>query len=266
MTLFAQASATGLEPTLERTLDLIGVFAFAISGGLLAVRKGFELVGVTSLALVTALGGGVVRDLLLGATPPTAFSEVLYLVVALAAAAVVFLGHWMITRTLNRAVLIFDAAGLGLFCVTGAIKASTLGASLVGAILIGVISAAGGGIIRDVLANEPPSLFHRSSTLYAIPRWPRSDGCRGCVAKRLVLGWRGDWGGHRSVRGQACQHAVRVARTDATACTVCRRVATADGSDVGHPLGFGGERLAMIAMGNGDELLVARDCLAMEAQ
>ena len=185
MTLLAQASATGLEPTLERTLDLIGVFAFAISGGLLAVRKGFELVGVTSLALVTALGGGVVRDLLLGATPPTAFSEVLYLVVALAAAAVVFLGHWMITRTLNRAVLIFDAAGLGLFCVTGAIKASTLGASLVGAILIGVISAAGGGIIRDVLANEPPSLFHRSSTLYAIPA--------GVGATAVVVAWRNGW-------------------------------------------------------------------------
>jgi uncharacterized membrane protein YeiH len=190
VTLFAQASATGLEPTLERTLDLIGVFAFAISGGLLAVRKGFELVGVTSLALVTALGGGVARDLLLGATPPTAFSEVLYLVVALAAAAVVFLGHWMITRTLNRAVLIFDAAGLGLFCVTGAIKASTLGASLVGAILIGVISAAGGGIIRDVLANEPPSLFHCMQFPLASER--RLSWLRGATAGTRVA-WRLGW-------------------------------------------------------------------------
>ena len=170
MNLIAQASTfSGLEPTLERTLDLIGVFAFAISGGLLAVRKGFELVGVISLALVTGLGGGVLRDLLLGATPPTAFSDVLYLVVPLAAAALVFVGHWLINQRVNRAVLIFDAAGLGLFCVTGAVKAFSFGTSAVGAVLIGVISAAGGGIIRDVLANEHPSIFHRDSTLYAIP-------------------------------------------------------------------------------------------------
>ncbi len=190
MSLVAQASTiSGLEPTLEKTLDLIGVFVFAISGGLLAVRKGFELVGVTSLALVTALGGGVIRDLLLGSTPPTAFSDVLYLVVPLSAAAVVFLGHWLINQRVNRAVLIFDAAGLGLFCVTGAVKASSFGTSAVGAVLIGVISAAGGGIIRDVLANEHPSLFHRDSTLYAIP------AALGAAA--VVVSWRNDfysWG------------------------------------------------------------------------
>ncbi len=179
------ASPSGLEPTLEKSLDLIGVFVFAVSGGLLAVRKGFELVGVTSLALVTALGGGVLRDLLLGATPPTAFSDVLYLVVPLAAAAIVFIGHWLINRTVNRAVMIFDAAGLGLFCVTGAVKAASFGASAVGAVLIGVISAAGGGIIRDVLANEHPSIFHRDSTLYAIP------AALGAAA--VVTSWRNDF-------------------------------------------------------------------------
>jgi len=178
-------SPSGLEPALEKTLDLIGVSVFAVSGGLLAIRKGFELVGVISLALVTALGGGVLRDLLLGATPPTAFSDVLYLLVPLAAAAIVFVGHWLINRTVNRAVLIFDAAGLGLFCVTGAVKAASFGASPVGAVLIGVISAAGGGIIRDVLANEPPSIFHRDSTLYAIP------AALGATA--VVVSWRNDF-------------------------------------------------------------------------
>lgn len=168
--LIAQADfATGLEPRLERTLDLVGVFVFAISGGLLAVRKGYELVGVTSLALVTALGGGVIRDLLLGATPPTAFGDVWYLAVPLGAAAVVFVAHAAIDQRLSQAVLVFDAAGLGLFCVTGAVKASSFGASAVGAVLIGVIAAVGGGIIRDVLANEQPSLFQHDSTLYAIP-------------------------------------------------------------------------------------------------
>ncbi len=168
--LIAQADfATGLEPRLERTLDLVGVFVFAISGGLLAVRKQYELVGVTALALVTALGGGVMRDVVLGATPPTAFGDVWYLAVPLLAAGVVFVGHALIDQRLNQAVLVFDAVGLGLFCVTGAVKASALGASAVGAVFIGVIAAVGGGIVRDVLANEQPSLFQRDSTLYAIP-------------------------------------------------------------------------------------------------
>jgi len=175
---------TGLEPALERTLDLIGVFVFAISGALLAVRKGFEIVGVTSLALVTALGGGTIRDLVLGDTPPAAFGNVWYLVVALAAAAVVFFFHAAIDARVNRAVLIFDAAGLGLFCVTGSLKAATFGTSVVGAVLIGVISATGGGIIRDVLANEPPSIFHRDSRLYAIPA--------ALGATVVVATWRND--------------------------------------------------------------------------
>lgn len=170
LTLLAQADfSTGLEPAVERTLDLVGVFVFALSGGLLAVRKGFEVVGVTALALVTALGGGVTRDVLLGDTPPTAFGDVWYLVVPLAAAAVVFVGHHLIDARVAQGVLVFDAAGLGLFCVTGAVKADSLGVSAIGAVLIGVISATGGGIVRDVLANETPNIFRRESTLYAIP-------------------------------------------------------------------------------------------------
>ncbi|MFK8025796.1 MAG: trimeric intracellular cation channel family protein [Ilumatobacter sp.] len=170
MSVLAQIdSATGLEPAFERTVDLIGVFFFAVSGGLLAVRKQFELVGVTALSLVTALGGGVMRDVLLGETPPTAFSNVLYLVVPLTAAALVFVAHSSIEHRFNRPVLVFDAAGLGLFAVTGAVKASAFGVNIVGVVLIGVISAVGGGIIRDVLADEAPHLFHPDSRLYAIP-------------------------------------------------------------------------------------------------
>ena len=175
-------SATGLDATLERTVDLVGVFFFAVSGGLLAVRKGFELVGVIALSLVTALGGGVLRDLVLGATPPTAFSDVLYLVVPLVASAIVFVAHRPIERRLSTPVQLFDAAGLGLFAVTGAVKASAFEASVVGAVLIGVISAVGGGIIRDVLANDPPHLFHPDSRLYAIPA--------ALGATVIVVAWR----------------------------------------------------------------------------
>lgn len=163
------ATSIGLDATVEKTLDLVGVFVFAISGGLLAVRKGYELVGVASLATATGLGGGVLRDVIVGATPPTAFVDVWYLVMALVAAAVVFVGHATIERRLHRSVLVFDAAGLGLFCVTGALTAAVYDTSAVGAVLIGVIAATGGGIIRDVLAGEQPGIFQPDSTLYAIP-------------------------------------------------------------------------------------------------
>ena len=183
--LSAVETTTGLDADLERTLDLIGVFAFALSGGLLAVRKGYELVGVVALAMVTALGGGVTRDLILGATPPIAFENLWYLVVPLIAAAFVFVAHEQIDRRLHRSVMLFDAAGLGLFCVTGAVKAAAFGVSAVGAVLIGVISAVGGGIIRDVLADEQPSIFRPESTLYAIPA--------AVGATVVVVTWNNDW-------------------------------------------------------------------------
>jgi uncharacterized membrane protein YeiH len=183
--LSALETATGLDADLERTLDLIGVFAFGLSGGLLAVRKSYELVGVVALATVTALGGGVARDLILGATPPVAFENLWYLVVPLIAAAFVFVGHEQIDRRLRRSVMLFDAAGLGLFCVTGAVKAAAFGVSAVGAVLIGVISAVGGGIIRDVLADEQPSIFRPESTLYSIPA--------AVGATAVVVTWNNDW-------------------------------------------------------------------------
>lgn len=186
MTLLAQIdSATGLDATVERVLDLIGVFFFAVSGGMLAVRKGFEVVGVVSLSLVTALGGGIVRDVVLGAVPPVAFDDVWYLVVPLASAAVVFVSHRWIDRWFERPVLLFDAAGLGLFAATGAVKASAFEVSVVGVVLIGVISATGGGIMRDVLANDAPQLFHPDSRLYAIP------AALGTVV--IAVAWSNDW-------------------------------------------------------------------------
>jgi uncharacterized membrane protein YeiH len=155
--------------TVERGLELLGLFVFAISGGMLAVRTGFEVVGVTSLALVTALGGGIVRDLVLGDTPPLAFRDLWYLVVPLLAAVIVFVFHATIDRRLHRPVLVFDAMGLGLFAVTGAVKAAQFDTTVVGAVVLAVVTATGGGILRDVLANTEPQIFQRDSTLYAIP-------------------------------------------------------------------------------------------------
>lgn len=155
--------------TVERGLELLGLFVFAVSGAMLAVRKGFEVVGIVSLALVTAMGGGVVRDLILGDLPPLAFRDVWYFVVPLVAASLVFAFHSVIDRHLHRSVLVFDAMGLGLFSVTGAVKAAEYATTAVGAVSLAVVTAIGGGIMRDVLANDPPQIFHPDSRLYAIP-------------------------------------------------------------------------------------------------
>ena len=104
--------------TVTYVLELIGIFAFATSGALLAIRSGFDVVGIVVLAETTALGGGVLRDLIIGATPPAAFRDPLYLVIPLVAASVTFFFHPQVAR-LGTAVLIFDAGGLGLYTVTG---------------------------------------------------------------------------------------------------------------------------------------------------
>ena len=163
------AGNLGIDAGVERVLELVGIVAFAISGGLLAVRKGFDLVGVLVLSVVTALGGGVIRDLLLGATPPKAVTDDWYLTLSCATGLVMMVAHRWQHHPVRRVVLVFDAAGLGLFCVTGTLKAVELGVAGPGAVAIGVITATGGGVIRDVLAGEQPQMFRADSVLYSIP-------------------------------------------------------------------------------------------------
>ncbi len=152
----------------EETLNLIGTFVFAVSGALLAARKNYDIVGMVVLAEITAIGGGVIRDLVIGATPPVAFTDVSYLWIPLLATALTFFAHVQINR-LNAAILVFDAAGLAVFCVSGTAKALAYGLGPVPAILLGVLSAVGGGIMRDVLAHEEPSVLRAESELYALP-------------------------------------------------------------------------------------------------
>ena len=149
-------------------LETIGVFAFAISGAFLAVRRDFDLVGVVVLAIVTAIGGGVLRDVVIGDTPPAAFTEWPYFAAPIAAAVVTFLFHPAVER-LMRTVLVFDAAGLGLFCVAGTAKALDYGLGPMPAAALGVTTGVGGGLLRDIVARETPVLVDPNSTLYAIP-------------------------------------------------------------------------------------------------
>jgi len=155
----------GFDPTLILSLNLAGTFVFGISGGLAAVRARLDLFGVMVLAAVVGLAGGITRDLLIG-TPPATFRDWRYLAVVGGAGAVAFYGAPLLDRV-HRGVLVFDAFGLGLFCVTGATKALDFGVGPAQAILLGAITGIGGGILRDVLLREIPTVLRNE--LYAIP-------------------------------------------------------------------------------------------------
>lgn len=197
---------------LEEVLNLIGTFVFAISGALLAVHKRYDIVGMIVLAEITAIGGGVIRDLILGAVPPAAFTDHVTFLIPLGAVAIIFIVYRFIMQrhdgahdagqdagqdaaqdqdqgtqgeryrtrrwaTFVRryrsqarlAVLIFDAAGLAVFCVAGTAKALAYGLGPIEAIALGTLTGVGGGIMRDVLANDQPVVLRADSELYAVP-------------------------------------------------------------------------------------------------
>ncbi|WP_300018535.1 TRIC cation channel family protein [Pseudonocardia sp.] len=146
-------------------LDLLGVAVFAASGALAAVHARLDLFGVMLLAAVTGLGGGVVRDVLLGVTPPSTLRQWPYLVVPAVVALLVLRWHPAVSR-LRRAVQLADAFGLALFVTTGTAVALAAGAPAVTAGLVGVITGVGGGVLRDVLLNEIPTILRRE--IYAV--------------------------------------------------------------------------------------------------
>jgi uncharacterized membrane protein YeiH len=155
----------GFDPTLILVLNLLGTFIFGISGGLAAVRARLDFFGVVVLAGVVGLAGGITRDLLIG-VPPATFRDWRYLAAAGAAGLVCYFAKPLLER-IRRGILIFDAIGLGLFCVTGATKALDFGVGPVTAILLGAITGIGGGILRDVLLRDIPTVLRHD--LYAIP-------------------------------------------------------------------------------------------------
>jgi uncharacterized membrane protein YeiH len=146
-------------------LDVAGSFVFALSGALAAVRARLDVFGVVVVATVTAIGGGVLRDVLLGLTPPNALRHWWYLAVPAAAAVLVFIWHPQVTRML-RPIVVLDAAGLGLFTVTGTRLALEQGLGASGACALGVLTGIGGGLIRDVLLREIPQVLR--GEIYAL--------------------------------------------------------------------------------------------------
>src|SRR4051812_25056592 len=155
----------GFDPTLILALNLVGTFVFGLSGGLAAVRGKLDLFGVVVLSGVVGLAGGITRDLLIG-VPPATFRDWRYLAAVAAAGLVCYFAGAALER-IRRSVLIFDALGLGLFCVTGATKALDYGLGPAQAILLGAITGIGGGMLRDVLLREVPTVLRQE--LYAVP-------------------------------------------------------------------------------------------------
>lgn len=141
-------------------LDLAGTFAFAISGAAAARKRDLDWFGVMVVAFAVACGGGVIRDLCIGAVPPAGLTDWRYLCVALAAAWMTILANRLVERLANP-VTFFDSVGLGLFAVTGAQKALIFGHNAEVAVLLGVVTAVGGGVVRDVLLNRVPGILQR---------------------------------------------------------------------------------------------------------
>jgi uncharacterized membrane protein YeiH len=146
-------------------LDLIGTFVFAISGALAAVERRLDIFGILVLSFVAGNFGGIFRDLLIGAVPPGAISNTAYLLVSAFAGLVTFVWYAGVDR-LRSPVLMFDAAGLSLFAVSGAQKAFEFGLNPVMVALLGMLTGIGGGMTRDVLLAEIPQVLR--SDLYAV--------------------------------------------------------------------------------------------------
>lgn len=182
------------------TLDLLGTVAFAASGALAGVRRGMDLLGVVVLGIVTATGGGVMRDVLLNDTPPFCFKNELYLYLALAASIIVFLTPRSFER-MNRAMLLLDALGLGTFLVIGTSKALSFNLGFMGAVIMGVMTATCGGLVRDLLSNQIPLILQHEiyasacvvggSVFYALHQLAVPSAVNLTISALLVIAIRG---------------------------------------------------------------------------
>jgi uncharacterized membrane protein YeiH len=145
--------------------DLAGTLVFALSGATAGVKHRLDLFGVLVLSFAAGNSGGIFRDVMIGAAPPVAISDWRYTAVSLLAGLITFYWYRLINQ-LSSPVLVFDAAGLALFAVSGATKALAFGVGPVGALSLGMLTGIGGGIVRDVLVREIPTVLR--TELYAV--------------------------------------------------------------------------------------------------
>jgi uncharacterized membrane protein YeiH len=187
-------------------IDLIGTFVFAVEGALAGMYAGLDVFGLLVLSFVTALGGGTIRDVLIGAIPPNSIRDWRYGATAFAGGGAVFFFHPVIEKVPVHLMITLDAAGLALFAVAGVGKALEYGITPLLAIMMGAVTGAGGGTVRDVLLAQVPGVLH--SDVYAAAalaggvvmilgmklKLPRGTamclGAAGCFALRMVAAWR----------------------------------------------------------------------------
>jgi uncharacterized membrane protein YeiH len=150
---------------LENVLVYAGTVTFAVAGALTGVRKRFDVVGVLILATVTAIGGGSIRDVVAGIIPPTSLTNEPLLWTVFGVGLLVFLLHHLVPA--GRTLYVFDTASLAIFAALGAQSGLSVGFGFWGTVFAGAISGVGGGIIRDVLSGEIPSVLYRSGDFYA---------------------------------------------------------------------------------------------------
>ncbi len=151
--------------TLLLAVDFVGTFFFALEGGMAAAKGNLDLLGVMVLAFATALGGGIIRDVLIGVLPPGAISDWRYGAIAFTGGFAVFLFYTFVAEIPATLLMVLDAAGLGLFAVAGALKALDCGINPFIAVLMGGITGVGGGTVRDLLLAEVPTVLR--SDVYA---------------------------------------------------------------------------------------------------
>jgi uncharacterized membrane protein YeiH len=147
-----------LDSIIIYVLDIFGTFAFAVSGGFKAVKYELDLLGLLTLSVLTGIGGGIIRDIVIGDLPPVALTNEMYIIVCLAGGLLVFFLAPRIAKYWNF-VLIADAIGLGVFAGLGGMKAIDTGMGTIGIVLLGTLTATGGGMIRDVLVTEIPNII-----------------------------------------------------------------------------------------------------------
>jgi uncharacterized membrane protein YeiH len=170
---------------LETAVDLAAVFAAAVLGGQVAAEKNLDPVGFTALAIISGLGGGILRDVLLQHGPPLALVHPSYLITALIAAAVAFLADLQRYRPGRIVLLLVNALGLSFWAVSGSQRATAAGLGTVSCLLLGVITSVGGGVIRDVLVGNRPSIFARNGALYATAALAAAGADQALTAARL---------------------------------------------------------------------------------
>jgi uncharacterized membrane protein YeiH len=164
--------------TLFGTLDILGTFVFGLSGAMVAIRRRFDLFGILVLAAATGVAGGMIRDLLLGDAPPAVFRTAWPLGAACAAGLFAFFFGALIDR-MERPVMLLDAVGLGVFAIAGCQTALAQGLGVPGAVLLGVITAVGGGMLRDMMASEVPRVLREE--VYALAALVGAAAYSGCL-------------------------------------------------------------------------------------